>query len=94
MIAIAVNCFVTEARRKDVPGKIGLRSSKLTIPYPLLCTTLPSRITNTAAPGVPVPLTGRHQRIDSRRRVRATTQGGKRSRGDYGSSEHVSRVLS
>ena len=58
MIAIAVNYFVTEARRKDVPGVIGFRSCRLAVPYPLLCTTLPFRITNTAAPGAPPTFQG------------------------------------
>ena len=43
MIAVAVNCFVTDASLKTVSGVFGASNSTLASPYPLLTIGLPSR---------------------------------------------------
>src|ERR1700681_2904958 len=51
MTAMAVNCLVTEARRKLVWASILPRVRRSVIPYPCVNTALPFLSTSTAAPG-------------------------------------------
>src|ERR1700745_1606080 len=51
MTAVAVNCFVNDARRKFVAGVIGPRLRKSVTPYPLRKTALSLFTTRTAQPG-------------------------------------------
>src|SRR5439155_20624340 len=53
MIAAAVICFVTEARRKRVRGSIGARVRSSRTPYPRSKTVRPFLRTSTAKPGSP-----------------------------------------
>src|SRR5574340_1774090 len=51
MIAVAVNCLVTEARRKSVRASMGRRERRSRKPYPREKTVLQRRRTMAASPG-------------------------------------------
>ncbi len=48
---MAVNCFVTEARRRLVSGSMRSRDRRSRTPYPRAKTVFPSFRTSTATPG-------------------------------------------